>query len=231
MDVVALDRAHGSHAGQESEMPDHDLSQGDLFAAPDPILSCGTLAELHELARGCTKCEELVENRSQVVPGVGPADARVFFIGEAPGRREDARGEPFVGDAGAYLTELLEKIGLSRGEVFISNIVKCRPPDNRNPKTPEITNCAPYLERQLSLIRPELVVLLGRFALERFFPGEKITEAAGVPRRKSVAGRETTFLPLLHPAFGIRRQDLKPEIEKSFWTIREVLEGSAGPRE
>ncbi|NIR45083.1 MAG: uracil-DNA glycosylase [Gemmatimonadetes bacterium] len=212
-------------------MTDHDLSQGDFFAPPDPILTCGTIADLHDLARGCTRCEELVEARTQVVPGVGPPDARVFFIGEAPGRREDAQGEPFVGDAGAYLTELLEKIGLSRGEVFISNIVKCRPPENRNPKTPEIENCAPYLERQLALIKPELVVLLGRFALERFFPREKITESAGVPRRKTIAGHEMTFLPLLHPAFGIRRQDLKPEIEKSFWKIREMLDGAGGPAE
>ena len=208
-------------------MTEHtDLSQGDLFAPPDPIVTCGTLDELHGLIRNCTKCGELVEYRSQAVPGVGPADARVFFIGEAPGRWEDKKGEPFVGDAGAYLTELLEKIGMNRDQVFISNIVKCRPPENRNPKTPEMEACAPYLERQLSLIKPDLVVLLGRFALERFFPKEKITEAAGVPRPKVIAGREITFLPLLHPAFGIRRQDLKPEIEKQFWIIREMLDAS-----
>ncbi|NIR45823.1 MAG: uracil-DNA glycosylase, partial [Gemmatimonadetes bacterium] len=87
------------------------------------------------------RCPELAENRSQAVPGVGPQDARVMFIGEAPGRWEDQKGEPFVGEAGAYLTELLEKIGLKRSEVFITNIVKCRPPDNRNPKTPEMDNC------------------------------------------------------------------------------------------
>ena len=210
-------------------MKDHDLSQGDLFSPPDPIVCCTTLDELHGLIRNCTKCEELVEYRSQAVPGVGPANARVFFIGEAPGRWEDEKGEPFVGDAGAYLTELLEKIGLARSEVFISNIVKCRPPENRNPKAPEMDSCTPYLERQLSLIKPDLVVLLGRYALERFFPKEKITEAAGVPRTKAIGGRELSFLPLLHPAFGIRRQDLKPEIEKQFWTIREVLDGLAGP--
>jgi uracil-DNA glycosylase len=135
-------------------MPDlTDLSQGDLFSPPDPIITCTTLDELHGLIRNCTKCDELAEYRTQAVPGVGPATARVVFIGEAPGRWEDEKGEPFVGDAGAYLTELLEKIGLSRSEVFISNILKCRPPDNRNPKTPEMDACAPYLERQLELIR------------------------------------------------------------------------------
>ncbi len=207
-------------------MPDlSDLSQGDLFRPPDPVVTCRTLDELHGLIRACTKCEELVEYRTQAVPGVGPADARVVFIGEAPGRWEDEKGEPFVGDAGAYLTELLERIGLDRSQVFITNVVKCRPPDNRNPRAAEMDACAPYLERQLALIKPDLVVLLGRVALERFFPGEKITEAAAVPRRKAVGGREVTFLPMLHPAFGIRRQDLKPEIERQFWAIREVLEG------
>jgi DNA polymerase len=206
-------------------MPDlSDLSQGDLFSPPDPIVTCRTLDELHGLIRACTKCEELAEYRTQAVPGVGPSDARVVFIGEAPGRWEDQKGEPFVGDAGAYLTQLLERIGLDRSKVFITNVVKCRPPDNRNPKTPEMDNCAPYLERQLALIRPDLVVLLGRVALERFFPREKITEAAAVPRRKVIAGREIVFLPMLHPAFGIRRQDLKPEIERQFWKIREVLD-------
>ncbi|UCF20948.1 MAG: uracil-DNA glycosylase [Gemmatimonadota bacterium] len=201
-----------------------DLSQGDLFAPPDPIVTCKTIDELHGLVRDCSKCDELAEYRTQAVPGVGPPDARVVFIGEAPGRWEDKKGEPFVGDAGAYLTELLEKIGLQRSQVFITNIVKCRPPDNRNPKTSEMDSCAPYLERQLALIKPDLVVLLGRFALERFFPKEKITEAAAVPRRKAIGGRELTFLPMLHPAFGIRRQDLKPEIERQFWKIREVLD-------
>ncbi len=206
-------------------MPDlTDLSQGDLFAPPDPIVTCQSVEQLHGLVRECTKCEELAEYRTQAVPGVGPADARVVFIGEAPGRWEDRKGEPFVGDAGAYLTELLQKIGLDRSQVFITNIIKCRPPDNRNPKTPEMDNCAPYLERQLTLIKPDLVVLLGRVALERFFPREKITEAAALPRRKLVGSRELTFLPMLHPAFGIRRQDLKPEIERQFWKIREVLD-------
>ncbi|KPK79661.1 MAG: hypothetical protein AMS25_11860 [Gemmatimonas sp. SM23_52] len=195
-----------------------------MFAPPDPIVTCKTLDELHGLIRGCTKCEELAEYRAQAVPGAGPADARVVFIGEAPGRWEDRKGEPFVGDAGAYLTELLEKIGLTRAEVFITNILKCRPPENRNPKAPEMENCAPYLERQLALIKPDVVVLLGRVALERFYPKEKITEAATVPRRRTVGGHEMIFLPLLHPAFGIRRQDLKPEIERQFWKIREVLD-------
>ena len=113
---------------------------------------------------------------------------------------------------------------MDRSQVFITNIVKCRPPENRNPKAPEMQNCNGYLERQLSLLKPDLVVLLGRVAMERFFPREKITEAAGRPRKATIGAREVTFLPLLHPAFGIRRQDLKPEIARQFRVIREVLD-------
>ena len=199
--------------------------QGDLFgSSDDPVASAADLETLHGIARVCTRCSELVDCRTQVVPGVGPGDARVMFIGEAPGRNEDQQGEPFVGQAGAYLTELLRGIGLDRSSVFITNIVKCRPPDNRNPKKQEIQNCSDYLERQLAIIEPDLVVLLGRFALECFFPGEKITKAAGVPRPARFGGREVTFLPLLHPAYGIRRQDMKPEIERQFRLIRDLLE-------
>jgi DNA polymerase len=201
-----------------------ELSQGDLFTPPDPILMTDDIAALDELIGGCTRCAELVENRTQPVPGVGPDDARVVFVGEAPGRWEDQKGEPFVGEAGTYLNQLLEKIGLERSQVYITNIVKCRPPDNRNPKTAEMDSCAAFLERQLALIKPDLIVLLGRVALERFFPKEKITEAAAQPRRGRIGEREVVFLPMLHPAFGIRRQDLKPEIERQFWKIREVLD-------
>ncbi len=201
-----------------------DLSQGDLFTPPDPILTTDSLDGLNALIRACTRCPELVEYRTQAVPGVGPADARVVFIGEAPGRWEDQKGEPFVGDAGSYLTELLEKIGLDRSQVYITNIVKCRPPENRNPKTPEMDNCTAFLERQLSLIKPDLVVLLGRVALERFFPKEKITDAAAQPRHRRIGEHDVVFLPMLHPAFGIRRRDLKPEIERQFWKIREILD-------
>ena len=208
-----------------------DSSQGDLFAPSDPVYEAKSVEQVHAIARRCTRCEELVRNRTQVVPGVGPGDARVFFIGEGPGRWEDEKGEPFVGDAGAYLNELLERIGLSRSEVFITNVVKCRPPENRNPKAPEMDNCAPYLERQLAMVKPDLVVLLGRVALERFFPKEKITEAAGSPRQGDIGGRTVTMLPLLHPAFGIRRQDLKPEIEKQFFKIKDVLDDLSGRRE
>jgi DNA polymerase len=200
--------------------------QPDLFA-PSPqhedVEPSRTLDELHAKVRRCTRCPELVRSRTQPVPGIGPARARVMFIGEAPGRWEDEKGEPFVGEAGAYLTELLGKIGLDRREVFITNVIKCRPPENRSPNPNEIENCRPYLLRQIELVQPKLIVLLGRYALEEFFPKEKITQAKGKARPLTIGGRTIPALPLLHPAFGVRRQDLKPEIERDFWIIRDLL--------
>lgn len=204
--------------------------QPDLFAPPpeegEGTEPSATLEELHARIRRCRRCGELVRSRTQAVPGVGPSRARVMFIGEAPGRWEDEKGEPFVGEAGAYLTELLEKIGLRRGEVFITNVIKYRPPENRSPKPDEIESCRGYLLRQIEFVQPDLVVLLGRFALEEFFPREKITEAKGKVRLLTVGGRAVRALPLLHPAFGVRRQDLKPEIERDFWRIRDLLRES-----
>lgn len=204
--------------------------QPDLFAPPPSEDAEGepsaTLDELHAKVRRCTRCAELVRSRTQAVPGVGPGRAKVMFIGEAPGRWEDEKGEPFVGDAGAYLTQLLEKIGLDRRDVFITNVIKCRPPENRGPKPDEIENCRSYLLRQIELLKPHLIVLLGRFALEEFFPKEKITQAKGKPRPLTIGDRTIPALPLLHPAFGVRRQDLKPEIERDFWIIRDLLKES-----
>lgn len=201
-----------------------DPSQSDLFEQFDPITTSETLDELHTLIKECPRCPELADNRKLAVPGTGPVGARAFFIGESPARWEDQQGQPFVGAAGAYLDELLEQIGLERSQVFITNIVKCRPPDDRDLRVSEIRNCGPYLDRQLVLVDPDLVVLLGRVALERFFPEEKITEAAGQSRRKAIGNREFTFLPLLHPALAIRREEMKAEVERQFQIIRDTLD-------
>lgn len=201
-----------------------DPSQADLFEQFDPIRTCRTLNELHFLIMECTRCPELADYRTLAVPGAGPVGASVFFIGESPARWEDQQGQPFVGAAGIYLNELLERIGLERSRVFITNVVKCRPPDDRDVRVSEVRNCRPFLERQLILVNPDLVVLLGRVALERFFPDKKITEAAGKSRPKVIGEREFTFLPLLHPALGIRREEMKEEIERQFQIIREVLD-------
>ena len=137
------------------------------------------------------------------MPGEGPANARIMFIGEGPGRNEDMQGRPFVGASGQYLESLLEGIRLDRTHVFITNVVKCRPPDNRDPLPPELAACRDYLDRQIALIRPAVVVTLGRFSMERYFPGASITKIHGQAKRVG----DTYYLPLFHPAAALRNHE------------------------
>ena len=128
------------------------------------------LARIADEIRACTRCE-LHKTRTKSVPGEGPADARIMLIGEAPGWNEDQQGRPFVGAAGRFLEELLASAGMARDEVFITNVVKSRPPGNRDPLPDEIAACAPFLERQIEVIDPDVIVTLGRFSMARWFPG------------------------------------------------------------
>jgi uracil-DNA glycosylase family 4 len=162
------------------------------------------LTEVFHRARGCERCPQLVATRTQVVFGAGNANADLMFIGEAPGRDEDAQGVPFVGRSGKLLTSLLEGIGLAREDVFIANVLKCRPPDNRNPAPGEIANCREYLERQLELIEPKVVCTLGNFStkLIRDSP-EGITKLRGTPEVVQIGPRRVRLLPLLHPAAAL----------------------------
>jgi DNA polymerase len=173
--------------------------------------------------RRCRLCP-LHETRTNAVPGAGPVDADIFFLGEAPGAREDEQGLPFVGASGRFLNHLLESMSklcdVSRDSVFISNVVKCRPPDNRTPHVDEVAVCAGYLDRQLELIQPRLIVTLGRFAMERFFPGERISEIHGQPRRIN----NVVILPLYHPAAALYRGSLRSVIEDDFKRIAQLLE-------
>lgn len=165
----------------------------------------GTLEELHEAMRGCVACP-LAENRTQVVPGVGPDDADVVLLGEAPGAREDKGGAPFVGAAGKLLDGLLEEIGVARARLYITNTVACRPPGNRNPHVREVRAHTPWLEEQLRLVAPRVVVTLGRVPLVYFFPDAKITKVHGEARW--VEREEAAFhlLPTFHPAAALRRR-------------------------
>jgi DNA polymerase len=169
--------------------------------------------------RRCNRCA-LHKTRTNTVPGAGPVGADVFFLGEAPGAREDEQGLPFVGASGRFLDELLESIGLNRTQVFISNVVKCRPPGNRDPHTPEVEACKRYLDRQLELIQPRLVVTLGRFAMDRFFAEGRISEIHGQPQR--IDGVVT--LPLYHPAAALYRGSLRSAVKEDFQRIPELLE-------
>ena len=178
-----------------------------------------TLAELEGLVRSCTDCP-LHAGRTHAVPGEGPADAELLFIGEGPGAQEDRQGRPFVGPAGNFLEELLQSIGMSREQVYIANMVKCRPPNNRDPMPGEIAACRKYLDRQIELIDPLLIVTLGRFSMARFLPGQSISRVRG--RLRQVDGRR--IFPIMHPAAGLRRQEMRAAIEEDFGRIPGLLD-------
>jgi uracil-DNA glycosylase len=171
----------------------------------------------------CTRCE-LARGRTQVVIGVGPAVVDVMLIGEGPGQQEDREGKPFVGAAGRYLDRLLAGAGLDRQRVFITNIVACRPPQNRAPKVSEIKAHAPWMEEQLRLIRPRLIVTLGRSALSYFLPKEKITQIHGEVRLVEHPLGSFWILPTFHPAAAFRNEDIKPLLEADFARIHDALE-------
>jgi uracil-DNA glycosylase family 4 len=177
------------------------------------------LATLNEEVRNCPKCP-LSKTRTHAVPGEGPIDAEIMLIGEGPGFHEDKQGRPFVGQSGRFLEELLHSIGLSREQVYITNVVKCRPPENRDPAPNEIAACAPYLDRQLGIIDPKIVVTLGRHSMARFFPGQSITRIHGQPKPD---GNRLIF-PMFHPAAGLRSQSVAALIREDMLKIPPLLE-------
>lgn len=176
------------------------------------------LSKLAEAARACQRCP-LSQGRANAVPGEGPADAAILFIGEAPGFHEDRQGRPFVGRSGKLLEELLAGIGLSREQVYIANVVKCRPPGNRDPLPAEQEACRPYLDRQIELIRPQVIVTLGRFSMARYFPGQAISNIHGQVKREG----DTAIIPLFHPAAALRNPAWKEAMRQDFARIRQVL--------
>lgn len=178
-----------------------------------------SLQEIDRLVAACTDCA-LHQGRRNAVPGEGDPNAELMFIGEGPGAQEDAQGRPFVGAAGGFLEELLRSIGLTRRQVYIANMVKCRPPQNRDPLPEEMGACSKYLNRQIELIDPLLIVTLGRFSLARFFPGEGITRARGRLRERD--GRR--IYPIMHPAAALYRQEMRGLIVEDFKRIPDILE-------
>ena len=195
------------------------------ISSPTGFDSMETLDQVADLVRNCTDCP-LSGGRTNAVPGEGNPQAEIMFIGEGPGFQEDRQGRPFVGPAGKLLDGLLASIGTNRGEVFIANMVKCRPPDNRDPAPAEMAACTKYLDRQIELVNPKLIVTLGRFAFGRYFPGEGITKARGRLREKD--GRK--IFPVLHPAAVLRREELRPTMIEDFKAISEILVGGTeGP--
>ncbi len=173
----------------------------------------------------CQKCA-LYHSRKNAVPGEGPADAAIMFIGEGPGFHENEQGRPFVGAAGRFLDELLEKIGLQRAEVFITNVVKCRPPSNRDPQPEELDACSEYLERQIQAINPKVIVTLGRYSMARYLPNAKISEVHG----QSLRIRGRLVVPMYHPAAALHQGSLRPVVERDFARLPELIaQASAAP--
>ena len=203
----------GAYAEPEIE---GQSSSGPENAGASPMNS---LERVAQLVRTCTDCP-LGRGRTNAVPGEVNPQAEVMFIGEGPGYQEDRQGRPFVGPAGKLLDGLLASMGTHRDDVFIANMVKCRPPDNRDPSPAEMAACTKYLDRQIELVNPKLIVTLGRFAFGRYFPGEGITKARGKLREKD--GRK--IFPVLHPAAVLRREELRPTMIEDFKAISEILE-------
>jgi DNA polymerase len=182
------------------------------------------LVALYREAAECTRCP-LAETRTKVVFGAGNANADLMFVGEAPGAEEDRKGLPFVGRAGALLNELLDGIGLTREDVFIANVLKCRPPGNRDPQPLEIDSCRPYLERQIELIRPAVIGTLGNFATKLITSSQTgITRVRGTPQVHTLGGSPVFVMPLFHPAAALLTPALVETLRADFAALRELAE-------
>ncbi len=185
------------------------------------------LAELYEKIAVCPDCD-LCRTRTRAVPGEGPEDAEVLFVGEAPGFYEDQQGRPFVGPAGRFLEELLASVDLRRDQVYIANVIKCRPAENRDPLPKEIEACRKWLQNQIEIIQPKVIVTLGRYSLSWFFPGESIGRAHGRVRHRD----GLCFLPMYHPAAALHAASMRHTIEEDFRKLPAVLEEAhKGPQE
>jgi DNA polymerase len=216
-----------SAAGQNSPAPSEAQSllsgvESDLFAQPSPAYQALNLEELRAAIGDCQRCK-LCAGRTHIVFGVGNPNAELMFIGEGPGRDEDLQGEPFVGRAGQLLTDIITKgMGLKREDVYIANVVKCRPPENRNPEPDEVAACEPFLRKQIELIRPEIIVGLGKFAVQTLLQTKvPITKLRG--QWHSYHG--IRLMPTFHPAYLLRY----PGDKKLVWEdIKKVIEARRG---
>ena len=174
-------------------------------------------AVMHEVASQVAECMRcnLHFSRKKAVPGEGPINSKLMFIGEGPGFFENEQGRPFVGQAGKFLEELLGKIGMTRDQVFITNVVKCRPPGNRDPLPEELAACAEYLDRQIAALNPRVIVTLGRYSMAKFMPSARISDVHG--QSAWIKGR--LIVPMYHPAAALHQPSLKSSIEKDFMEL------------
>jgi DNA polymerase len=189
-----------------------------VFASQSEALS----ALKTEIGPDCTRCKLHALGRRQVVFGVGNPNADLMFVGEAPGADEDIQGEPFVGRAGQLLTKIIEAIGMTRGDVYIANVIKCRPPQNRNPEPDEVVQCEPFLFRQIDTIRPKVIVALGKFAAQSLL---KTTDPITRIRGREYKYRDAILMPTYHPAFLLRNPSSKREVWEDMKRVRAILTG------
>jgi uracil-DNA glycosylase family 4 len=176
------------------------------------------LTELCQQIALCHKCD-IARLRTNVVPGEGAENAEIMFIGEAPGWHEDQQGRPFVGQAGQFLDQLLLSINLKRPQVYIANVIKCRPPENRDPLPTEIQNCAPWLESQISIIKPKMIVTLGRYSMAKYFPGKSISKIHGTAVKRD----GMIYFAMYHPAAALHQGSLRQDIEADMQKIPKLL--------
>jgi uracil-DNA glycosylase family 4 len=191
------------------------------------LVDAEALAALHDRINVCTACR-LHQTRTHAVPGDGPVTARIMAVGEAPGENEDRTGLPFVGAAGQLLTRLLQSIGLDRQDIYICNVLKCRPPGNRDPEPDEVSSCAHFLDEQVALIRPDVILLLGRHAVGRLLPG-----MPGISRihGQRVRRGDRLYVPLFHPAAALYNASLLRTLEEDMQRVRGYLDDAEAERE
>ena len=183
-----------------------------------------TLPQIARAVHDCTRCP-LHAGRLRPVPGEGHPQAQIMLIGEGPGAQEDKQARPFVGASGKFLDQLLHGIGYKRSDVFIANVVKCRPPNNRDPQPEELAACRPFLDRQIELLNPAVIVTLGRYSMARYFPGAAISKIHGQPRQ--VGGR--LIVPMYHPAAALYNPGLRPQITEDFSRLPQLIARRQAP--
>ncbi len=209
VEMAADDTGAAAAAGQ-------DAGPAAVTLAPAEVLA----ALRHEIGPACRRCKLHALGRRQVVFGVGNPQARLMFVGEAPGEDEDQQGEPFVGRAGQLLTKIIEAIGMTREQVYIANVIKCRPPGNRNPEPDEVATCEPFLFEQLGIIRPRIVVPLGKFAAQSLL---QTTEPITKLRGRVFEWRGARLIPTFHPAYLLRNPPAKREVWEDMKKVRDLL--------
>jgi DNA polymerase len=216
VDGVSRDRTWRQRPATVSDTVAESATVSDTVDSLDSIQT--------EIGPACTRCKLCTLGRTQVVFGVGTPKARLMFVGEAPGEDEDKKGEPFVGRAGQLLTKIIESIGLTREQVYIANVIKCRPPSNRNPEPDEVAACEPFLFRQIDVIRPKVIVPLGKFAAQSLLRTmDPITRIRG----RQFEYRGAVLIPTFHPAYLLRNPSAKREVWEDMKKVRAILQSEA----